>query len=169
MGNKTIYVSENDETLYNRAKEIAREALSSVMARSLPEYVSRHEEKAKGMKEITVKIGQHNSQREQRFVGRVVGKWSGFSDNKEWLMDALIYQTQKGNWAILLRQSAKATLLTNPKEWKANADYLETTTKAELIVGENLGSLKEKLPQSLFETLQDIAKSFETPVEYLDI
>ena len=35
MGNKTIYVSEKDEVLFNRAKEIAGEALSSVIARAL--------------------------------------------------------------------------------------------------------------------------------------
>src|SRR5579864_87540 len=116
MGNKTIYVSESDEPLFNRAKDIAGEALSSVIARALREYVSRHEEKGKGMKEISVKIGQHSSQREQRFVGHEVGKWSGFSDDKVWLMDAKIYRTQKGNWAILLRHTTKATLLTNPKE-----------------------------------------------------
>src|SRR5487761_902263 len=102
MGNKTIYVSDKDESLFNRAKEIAGEALSSVIARALREYVSRHEEKEKGMKEISVKIGQSNSQREQRFIGQEVGKWSGFSDDKVWLMDAKIYRTQKENWAILL-------------------------------------------------------------------
>jgi EXLDI family protein len=168
MGNKTIYVSEKDETLFNRAKEIAGEALSSVISRALSEYVSRHEEKAKGMKEITVKVGKHNSQREQRFVGEEVGKWSGFSDDKVWLMDAKIYQTQKGNWAILLRHSTKATLLTNPNEWRIN-EYLEDATKVELIVGENLDQLKEKLPASLYSTLEDISKKYEIPVEYLDI
>ena len=168
MGNKTIYVSEKDETLFNRAKEIAGEALSSVISRALSEYVSRHEEKAKGMKEITVKVGKHNSQREQRFVGEEVGKWSGFSDDKVWLMDAKIYQTKKGNWAILLRHSTKATLLTNPNEWRIN-EYLEDATKVELIVGENLNQLKEKLPTSLYSTLEDISKKYEVPVEYLDI
>jgi EXLDI family protein len=168
MGNKTIYVSEKDETLFNRAKEIAGEALSSVISRALSEYVSRHEEKTKGMKEITVKVGKHNSQREQRFVGQEVGKWSGFSDDKVWLMDAKIYQTQKGNWAILLRHSTKATLLTNPNEWRIN-EYLEDATKVELIVGENLNQLKEKLPASLYSTLEDISKKYEVPVEYLDI
>ncbi|HEY4876569.1 MAG TPA: hypothetical protein VIH86_13410, partial [Puia sp.] len=63
MGNRTIYVSEKDESLFERAKEIAGEALSSVIARALREYVTRNEEKGKGMKEITVKIGQHDSQR----------------------------------------------------------------------------------------------------------
>jgi EXLDI family protein len=169
MGNKTIYVSEKDEPLFNRAKDIAGEALSSVISRALREYVSRHEERTKGMKEISVKVGHHNSQREQRFVGQEIGKWTGFSDDKKWLMDAKIYRTQKSKWAILLRQSAKATLLTNPKEWSKNADYMEHTAGTELIVGENLDNLKDKLPTSLFSTLEDLATSFETPVEYLDI
>jgi EXLDI family protein len=168
MGNKTIYVSEKDESLFDRAKDIAGEALSSVIARALREYVARNEEKDKGMKEITVKVGKHNSQREQRFVGQEVGKWSGFSEDKVWLMDAKIYQTQKGNWAILLRRSTKATLLTNPSEWRIN-EYLEDTTKAELIVGESPNQLKEKLPTSLYSTIEDISKKYETPVEYLDI
>jgi EXLDI family protein len=169
MPNKTIYVSEKDESLFNQAKEIAGEALSSVIVRALREYVTRHEEKEKGMREISVKVGQHSSQREQRFIGEEVGKWSGFSDDKVWLMDAVIYQTQKGNWAILLRHSAKATLLTNPKEWKKSGDYLENVTHTELIVENNLTQLIDKLPKSLYATLQDMDKRYENPVEYLDI
>lgn len=169
MPNKTIYVSESDVSLFEEAKTIAGEALSSVISRALREYVSRHGKKAKGMKEITVKVGGHNSQREQRFVGQEVGKWSGFSDDKVWLMDAKIYQTQKGNWAILLRRSTKATLLTNPQKWGENAEYLEDTAKAELIVGGNLNELRVKLPKSLYSTIEDISKKYEAPVEYLDI
>jgi EXLDI family protein len=169
MGNKTIYVSEKDESLFNRAKEIAGETLSTVISRALSEYVSRHEEKTKGMKEISVKVGVQGSEREQRFIGHEVGKWSGFSDDRIFLMDAVIYQTQKGKWAILLRHSAKATLLTNPKEWKNSGDYLENTTKKELIIGDNIEEVKEKLPKSLYSTLQDLATGYETPVEYLDI
>ena len=169
MGNKTIYVSEKDESLFEQAKEIAGEALSSVIARALREYVSRHEEKSKVMKEITVKIGQPNSEREQRFIGQEVGKWSGFSNDKEWLLYAKIYRTQKGNWAILLRQSTKATLLTNPDAWTKNGDYLEHAKGAELLVGQTPEHLKEKLPHSLYTTLLDTAKKFDIPIEFLDI
>lgn len=169
MPNKTIYVSENDVPLFEEAKHIAGEALSSVISRALREFVARHQEKAHGMKEISVKIGRHSSQREQRFVGQEVGKWSGFSDDKVWWLDAKIYRTQKENWAILLHQATKATLLTNPKEWKKSGDYLENTAGTELIVGKNLGELKNKLPQSLYSTLKDIAEGYEHPVEYLDI
>jgi EXLDI family protein len=169
MSNKTIYVSDKDESLFEQAKEIAGEALSSVIARALREFVARNEKKNKDMKEITVKVGGENSQREQRFIGHEIGKWSGFSDDKVWLMDGVIYQTQKGNWAILLRQSTKATLLTNPKAWKINGEYLEHAKGAELIIGKDINDLKEKVPASLFSTLKDIAKRYETPIEYLDI
>ncbi|HWY79423.1 MAG TPA: EXLDI protein [Candidatus Sulfotelmatobacter sp.] len=169
MSNKTIYVSEKDEPLFDRAKEIAGEALSSVIARALGEYVSRHEKKERDMKEITIKVGKHTSQRKLRFIGHEVGKWSGFSDDKVWLMSAKIYQTQKGKWAILIQAATKATLLTNPIAWKKNADYLENTNGAEFIVGDNFNQLKNKLPKSLYVTLQEIAKQYESPIEYLDI
>lgn len=169
MPNKTIYVSENDVPLFDEAKDIAGEALSSVISRALREYVARNKKKAQGMKEISVKVGSYNSQREQRFIGEEIGKWSGFSDDKVWLMDAKIYQTQKGNWAILLRHSSKATLLTNPHEWGKNAEYLENAAKTELIVGENLNQLQAKLPKSLYSTIEDLSKKYEVPVEYLDI
>ena len=169
MSNKTIYVSDKDEPLFDKAKEIAGEALSSVISRALREYVARNEKKGEGMKEIAIKVGSHDSEREQRFVGKKVGKWSGFSNDKVWLMEATIYQTQKKNWAIHLKQNAKATLLTDPKEWHNNAEYLENRQGSELIVGKDLNSIKEKLPVSLFETLQDIAKRYENPIEYLDI
>jgi EXLDI family protein len=168
MSNKTIYVSDKDEPLFDRAKELAGEALSSVIARALREFVTRHEEKGKGMKEITVKVGQHDSQREQRFVGQEIGKWSGFSDDDDWWMDAKIYKTQKGNWAILLHHSVKATLLTNPGDWKAN-EYLSHSSKTELIVGESLDAIEKKLPKKHFSALEDLSKKYETPVEYLDI
>lgn len=169
MPNKTIYVSENDITLFKEAKTIAGEGLSSVIARALREYVGKHKEKTQGMKEVSVKVGSHNSLWEQRFVGKEIGKWSGLSDDKVWLMDARIYQTQKGNLAILLHLSTKATLLTNPNEWEKNAEYLMDATKTELIVGENLDQLKEKIPSLLYSTIQDISKKYEVPVEYLDI
>ncbi len=169
MPNKTIYVSDNDTSLFEEAKNLAGEALSSVIARALREYVSKHQKKSQGMKEISAKVGSYNSQREQRFIGEELGKWSGFSDDKVWLMDANIYHTQKGNWAILLRHSSKATLLTNPHKWEKNAEYLENAAKTELIVGENLSQLKEKLPISLYSTIEDISKKNEIPIEYLDI
>ena len=169
MPNKTIYVSEQDASLFEEAKNLAGEALSSVIARALREFVARHQKKAQGMKEITVKVGKEEAEQEKRFIGYSIGKWSGFSDDEIWLMEAHIYKTQKGNIAIHLQTNAKVTLLTNPSLWKSSGDYLINVKKSELIVGKTTKELQSKLPQRLFEIVENVARKDENPVEYLDI
>ena len=169
MANKTIYVSEKDTSLFEQAKEIAGEALSSVIARALREFVSRNQDKKKGMKEITVKVGKDNLEREQHFIGLWVGDWSGFSDSKEWYQKATIYRTQRENWAVLLETLYKTSLLTNKKEWKESGDYLMNPKRSDLIVGKSTEELKDKLPKDLYNILIDYAKQDENPIEYLDI
>lgn len=169
MSNRTIYVSEKDESLFEKAKDIAGEALSSVIARALREYVSRNEKKEKGMEEIAIHVGAHASQREQRFVGKKIGKWSGMSDDKVWLMEAKIFQTQKGKLAIHLATVAKATLLTNPTAWKLNGDYLIDVHRSELLVVDEPKEFEKQIPHELYKTLVDIVTKETNPVEYLDI
>ncbi len=169
MANKTIYVSEKDVSLFEQAKEIAGEALSSVIVRALSEYVSRNLDKKKGMKEISVKVGKGGLEREQRFIGSWFGDWSGLSDNKVWYQKATIYRTQKENWVVLLETLYKASLLTDSKEWKKSGDYLINPKRCDLIVGKSAEELKDKLPKDLYSTLIDCAKQDENPIEYLDI
>jgi|SRR5579885_610942 len=169
MPNKTIYVSEKDASLFDQAKELAGEAVSSVIVRALGEFVARHQSKQKGMREVSVTVGVAGAEREQRFIGAMVGKWSGFSDDKEWFLKALIYHTQKSNWAVLVETVCKASLLTNKKEWKESGDYLINPKRSELFVGKSPEALKDKLPRELFITLSEHAKQYEIPVEYLDI
>jgi len=169
MPNKTIYVSEKDASLFEQAKEIAGEALSSVIVRALSEYVARYQNREKGMKDVSVKVGVGGAEHEQRFVGSRIGDWSGFSDNKEWYQKAAIYRTQKQNWAVFLETVCKASLLTNKKAWKESGDYLINPHKSELIVGKSPEELKAKLPKELFLSFVEHAKHEESPVEYLDI
>ena len=86
MPNKTIYVSQEDEPLFEEARQIAGESLSAVIVLALREFVSRQKEKEKSMKEITVLVGPKESSREQRFIGMQVGKWKGVDDRPD--MDA---------------------------------------------------------------------------------
>ncbi len=169
MPNKTIYVSEKDAFLFDKAKEIAGEALSSVIVRALSEYVARRQDKAKGMKEVSVKVGIDGAERQQRFVGSRIGEWNGFSDDRVWFMKGVIYKTQKENWAILIETICKASLLTNKKEWKESGDYLINPKKSELVVGTSPEELKDKLPKDLYISFIEHSKHDENPVEYLDI
>lgn len=169
MPNKTIYVSDQDIELFEEAKTIAGEALSSVISRALKEYVARHQEKEKGMKEIALKVGSAGAEREQRFVGSQRGEWQGFSNDKEWWLSAKIYRTQKDNWAIYFVHVCKASLLTNKKQWKESGDYLINSKSSELLVATTPEGLKNKLPVELYKKLKELAEREETPIEYLDI
>jgi EXLDI family protein len=169
MPNKTIYVSDSNASLFEEAKNIAGEALSSVITRALREYVGRHQKKAQGMKEVSILVGKHDAERENRFVGAVLNEWQGFSDDKEWWMTATIYRTQKGNWAVHLATICKGTLLTDKKAWKESGDYLINPRQSELLIGSTTKDFKDKLPQELYSTLTNIMEKDEKPVEYLDI
>jgi EXLDI family protein len=169
MPNRTIYVSESDASLFEEAKTIAGEALSSVIARALREYVSRHQKKTNGMKEIAVRIGPADAQREQRFNGIKAGEWNGFSDDKQWWLTATIYRTQKNNWAVYLTTVCKASLLTDKRAWKASGDYLINPSHSALLVSAHPHELKTKLPHQLYLTLLSLSDKYEKPIEYLDI
>jgi len=169
MPQKTIYVSETDAPIFEDAKTMAGEALSSVIVRALKEYISRHTEKTKGMKEVSVKVGIHSSEREKRFIGKQVGEWNGFSNDKIWFLTAKIYHTQKGSWAVYLVNVCKSSLLTNKKEWKESGDYLIDTSSAELYIGKDPKEFSETLPSTLLNLITELTKKEEQPVEYLDI
>ena len=169
MPNRTIYVSEKDASLFEKAKEIAGEALSSVIVRALSEYIIRHQDKENGMKDVSVKVGIDGAEREQRFIGSRIGEWNGFSNDKVWFLKAVIYKTQKENWAVFLETVCKASLLTNKKEWKESGDYLLNPKKSELIIGKSPEELQSKLPKELYVSFMEHAKREENPIEYLDI
>ncbi|MCL2140376.1 MAG: EXLDI protein [Dehalococcoidia bacterium] len=167
MPNKTIYVSQNDISVFDEAQQIAGEAMSSVIAKALREYVARHQEKSRGMREISVRVGGKDAQREQRFVAIEMGKWKGVSDDKQWWMETTIYNTQKGNWAVLLDYKGK-TMLTreawqDPNAWGAQQRFTE------LAVSERYDDWQGKLPVALVRYIVSLAEKEQNPVDYLDI
>jgi EXLDI family protein len=169
MPNKTIYVSQKDENLFEEAQQLAGEALSSVIARALREFVSRSKQRDDGMKEISIKVGVKGSEREQRFIGSQIGKWQGLSDDKTLFQNAKIYVTSKKKLAILLTTISKASLLTNPDKWKKSGDYLENSNYSELFVAEKVEQLRDKIPADLYKVTENLSDKEDKPVEYLDI
>lgn len=169
MANKTIYVSQKDEKLFEEAQTLAGEALSSVIATALREFVARSKSQLDGMKEISIEVGSKGSEREQRFIGSQIGKWQGLSDDKLLLQKADIYITNKRNLAILLTTLSKASLLTNPQEWKESGAYLENIYSSELLVAEKAEQFIGKIPEKLLRVVEDSFSKEEKTVEYLDI
>jgi len=169
MPNKTIYVSQEDEPLFEEARQIAGESLSSVIVIALREFVNRQKEKEKSMKEITVLVGPKENSREKRFIGVQVGKWDGVDDERIWMLDAQVYLTQKKNWAVLLTQTGKVSLVTNPIKWIANGEFLGDPTRSELYVAETTAGFEGKLPSELITAIKEMEKKNVSPVEFLDI
>ncbi len=166
MPNKTIYVSQNDLPVFDEAQQIAGEALSAVIAKALREYVVRHQELGKGMREVSVRVGPRKAAREQRFVAAYLGKWKGLSEDKQWWLEAQVYCTHKGNWAVYLDYKGKAMLTRD--SWK-ETDFLEDQRHFELVVGASITELEGKLPQALVEYIKTFAQRESGPIDYLDI
>jgi len=168
MGNKTIYVKGSDENVYKEAQRIAGEALSSVISRSLREFVDRSKAIKNEMREITVNVGSKDAMREQVFIGNQIGKWKGFSKDKEFWQTAKLYETQKGNIAVLLTTVCKAEVITNPRDFKKNAESLKESS-TELLTVKKPKELKDKVSEDLMKKIEDLLKKEEKKVEYLDI
>ena len=169
MPNKTIYVSKEDTSIFEEAKQIAGEALSSVIAKAVREFVANTKIQRKGMKEVSLLVGPNNNERTKKFIASFVGEWKGFSDDKEWFQRADIYRTQKGNWVVYLVTVCKASLLTDKDKWKTNGDYLVDSKRSDLYVGGSLEEFKNKLPKKLYSTLEELFEKEKNPVEFLDI
>lgn len=169
MGNKTIYVKGSDENVYKEAQKIAGEALSAVVSKALREFVDRSKALKGEMREISVIVGKTGSEREQRFIGNQVGKWKGFSKDKEYWQTAKIFETQKGSVAIHLTTVCKADLIANPSEWKKNAKEVKEMKNAELLVGKKPKDLKDKISADLLKKAEEAFKKEEKKVDYLDI
>ena len=169
MANKTIYVSENDEPIFEKAKNIAGEGLSSVISKALKEFVLSHEKNLDNLKEITIKIGSDGAQREQRFVGKELYTWKGFDDNKEWWMEARVYVTKKNNWAIHIAYICRASLLLDKKKWKEEGEYLLKSHYSKLIILSSTNAMPEEIPLELAKKIQELEEKQQQLIEYLDI
>ncbi|MBU6389360.1 EXLDI protein [Patescibacteria group bacterium] len=169
MATKTIYVSEQDSPVFEEARTVAGENLSSIIVRALREFLARQRQKESGFKEIAVRTGSRSSAREQCFYGTKIGDWRGFSDDRQWWMQAHIYTTQKNNWAVYLIQVCQASLLTDKERWRESGDYLLDSRRSDLLVAAKPEELKDKVPADLFRLLQDLAAHTEHPITYLDI
>lgn len=168
MPQKTIYVANDDQPVFDRAQELAGENLSAVIVRALREFVSKKDSQVKGMKEIMVQVGSKGLQREQRFRGRLALKWTAPStDGKHWLT-AQVYRTAKDNWAVALTRQPHPDFFSVRDFWK-DADPSEYTAETTLIVVDDLANPGPELPTGLIHLMRDAASRDEAPVEYLDI
>jgi EXLDI family protein len=167
MPNKTIYVSNDDQQVFEKAQELAGDTLSSVIVRALREFISRSESRRKGMKEIIVQVGTKGLQQEKRFNGRLAIKWQGAGDNQDWY-SSRVFITVKGKWAVELTKQPNLDIFRQRDFWRT-ADYFEYTPDTQLLVFSSPNEAKGSVPSALIKLMQQAQSKDDAPVEYLDI
>lgn len=172
MPNKTIYVSDADLPIYQRAQELAGDSLSSAIASALRRWVDVEESRGEGFSEIVVRVGLEKG-RKVRFVGVLLGEFT----NTSWSGAEIfrVYQGRTGKfvvhtertpeWKALDEHGKPAGILGQLGIGRANHTYKPGESTLDVV--QSLDEVKERVPPQLFET---VARSASRPnVEDLDI
>ncbi len=172
MPNKTIYVSDGDLPLYQRAQELAGDNLSAAISAALRRYVDVEEGRREGFDEITVRVGPGKG-RKVRFVGVLLGEWANTSYSRGEVFR--VYRGRTGKFVVHVERSADYTAVDEngkPAGWRGylglgNISYGSTTGESTLEVVATLDELRERIPPQLYDMVAGSAK--QPPVEDLDI
>lgn len=177
MPNKTIYVSEDDLPLLQRAQDLTGANLSQAITTALRRLVEIEEDKEEGYEEITVRVGSGTG-RPKRFVGSLIGEWRKYGDHGEEVYR--VFRTRKGKYAVHHEQSQHWKNLTPGAQkyesgwlgWigdlRGNQTWAVNPARATLEVVETVEELKELLPADLRDSVAEVVQP-GLDVEELDI
>jgi EXLDI family protein len=171
--NKTIYVSDGDLPLYQRAQELAGDSLSAAIAAALRRYVDVEEGRLEGFDDITVRVGLAPG-RKVRFTGVLLGEWTNTTPSR--IETFRVYRGRTGKFVLHVEHSPDFTMVDKegkPAGWRAqlgldwNVSFGSTPGEFTLEVVETIDELKERIPPQLFELVAGSAS--QPPIEDLDI
>ena len=169
--NRTIYVSDDDQPLYQRAQELAGGNLSGAISTALKRYVESEDARAAGFDEVTVKVG-FGAGRKVRFNAVLLGEW--FSSVGEKFVHYRVYRGAK-KFALHVEHTeyfemrdAEGNPLTGWRAWTGIGGAAGGGGPGEstLDVVATLDELREKVPPELYDI---VAASSNPHVEEIDI
>ena len=175
MPNKTIYVSDSDLPVFQRAQELVGGNLSAAISQALHRLVEVEEGRLEGFEEITVRVGVRPGKL-QRFQGVLLADWNrtagGLSAGQERFR---VYRTRAGKFAVhvahpkeFVHTAGKDGQLTGwRKHFVADQQWGETPASATLTVFDTFAELKTAVPAELAALVE--AYATEPEVEDLDI
>ena len=172
MPNKTIYVSDGDLPIYQRAQELAGGNLSAAIAAALRRYVDVEEGRLEGFEEIKLRVGPGKGHR-VRFTGVLLGEWSTSEEGRT--ENFRVYRSRTGKFVLHVEQSPDWTALKadgKPAGWRSYIglgvqSYGFSAGGATLEIIDSLDALRDKIPPPLYEM---VAAMGDQPVlEDLDI
>jgi EXLDI family protein len=170
--NKTIYVSEGDLKLYQRAQELAGGNLSAAISSALRRYVDIEEGRREGFDEIIVRVGSGKG-RKVRFTGVLLGEWVNSSYSR---VEAFrVYRGRTGKFVLHVERSADWTMVDadgKPAGWRGylgigNVSYGNSPGESTLEVFATLDELRPRIPPQLYDIVAGPAQ--RPALEDLDI
>ncbi len=172
MPNKTIYVSDGDLSLYQRAQELAGGNLSAAISAALRRYVDVEEGRREGFDEIVVRVGPKPG-RKVRFTAVFLGEW--LITNYSRVETFRVYRSRTGKFVLHIERSPDYSMLDaegKPAGWRGylgigSVSYGNIPAESSLEVVATLAELRDKIPPALYERIAGPAEM--APVEDLDI
>jgi EXLDI family protein len=171
--NKTIYVSEGDLKLFQRAQELAGGNLSAAISKALRRFVDAEEGLRAGFDDVVVRVGL-GAGRKVRFTAVLVGEWTDTIDER--IEQYRVWRGRTGKYVLHIeRQAGYWQLDAEGKPvggWKGGlgigvARYRGTPKEQVLEVVDTLEELFLKVPSELYDIVARDAR--QPTVEDLDI
>ncbi len=171
--NKTIYVSDGDLPIFQRAQQLAGDNLSAAIAAALRRYVDVEEGRREGFEEIIVQVRSGGSRRKVRFSGVLLGEWASSTAGR--YATFRVYRSRTGRYVLHVDRSAEYTMVDGegkPAGWRGylglgDVSYGSRPPESTLEVVDTLEELREKVPPQLYDM---VAGSADRPaIEDLDI
>jgi EXLDI family protein len=170
--NKTIYVSDGDLKIYQRAQELAGGNLSSAIARALRRYVDVQEGLKEGFDDVVVRVGVGTG-RKVRFTGLLVGEW--LDSRTKRAEHYRVWRGRRGKFVLHVERQ--------PDYWMVDSEGKDAGWRGHLGIGDvrygsapkessievlaTLDELRDKVPPELFDMVSRAAR--QPTVEELDI
>jgi len=105
MPNRTIYVTDADLPIFEKAQKLAGDNLSAAIAHALRMFVEKEEARSSGFQEITVKVGKGRPYSTKLFRGRPLATRRLSLQKGTRLLTLTVYQTAKGRFALYTRNA----------------------------------------------------------------
>ncbi|PSR67961.1 EXLDI protein [Nocardia sp. MDA0666] len=171
MPNKTVYVSDDDLPLFQRAQELVGGNLSGAIVTALRRYIELEEGRLQGYDEIVLRVG-HNGARQVRFSGALLTESSDMSDAR--FERIRVFRTRKGKYVLHRQRSEWA-------EYPTDTNWLKDLTNWRRMLGvtdpdwgeftldiyESPADLKGRVPDKLYDRISDLTE--HPQIEDLDI
>lgn len=182
MPNKTIYVSDSDLPLYERAQSLADGNLSAAIAQALGEYVRAAEvARLHQYDSVTVSVGPAGSRRKKRFTAVCLARWAHAARKAGFIEELVAYRTVGGRVAVHRRIGRRLSVQSQiagsgrrshggwaaPVSSVADAEAWDEESDAVLEVYDTTAEFAEHAPPEFSKLVADADAALE--IEELDI